>query len=226
LASNNQKALVLFARDPVAGKVKTRLRQMLDEGTTLRLYTSFLQDSIDKLLQLENIKRLIGITPSLTSGFFNSWNEDPRVELFIQQGEDLGDRMRNAFAQQFLSGSEKVVIIGSDSPTLPVEYIEQAFASEKDIVLGPSTDGGYYLIGMNRKLVDVFSQVSWGTDRVLEQTLARIRQQAVQLELLPVWYDVDFPEDLRFLKVHSDLMVQSGVQVPGATTQLLAQLKL
>lgn len=217
---------MLFARDPVAGKVKTRLKQMLDEGTTLRLYTSFLQDSIDKLLQLEDIKRLIGITPSLTSGFFDSWSADPRVELFIQQGEDLGDRMRNAFAQQFSLGCEKVVIIGADSPTLPVEYIERAFASEKDIVLGPSTDGGYYLIGMNRKLVDVFSQVSWGTDRVLAQTLAQIREQAVQLELLPVWYDVDLPEDLRFLKVHSDLMVQSGAYVPGATAQLLAELKL
>jgi rSAM/selenodomain-associated transferase 1 len=226
LASKNQKALVLFARDPVAGKVKTRLKQILDEETTLRLYTSFLKDSIDKLFQLQDIQRLIGITPSLSSGFFDPWNEDPRVELFIQQGDDLGDRMRNTFAQQLSAGCEKVVIIGSDSPTLPIEYIERAFASEKDIVLGPSTDGGYYLIGLNRKLADVFSGISWGTDRVLEQTLARIREQAAQLELLPVWYDVDLPEDLRFLKVHSDLMVQSGLQAPGATSQMLGRLKL
>ncbi len=226
MASKNQKALVLFARDPVAGKVKTRLKQILDEETTLRLYISFLKDSIDKLFQLQDIRRLIGITPSLSSGFFDPWSQDPRVELFIQQGEDLGDRMRNAFARQFLAGCEKVVIIGSDSPTLPMEYIERAMASEKEIVLGPSTDGGYYLIGLNRKLVDVFSEISWGTDQVLEQTLARIREQSAQLELLPVWYDVDLPEDLRFLKVHSDLMVQSGLQAPSATVQMLAKLKL
>ena len=224
--SKNQKALVLFARDPVAGKVKTRFQQKLDEDTTLHLYTSFLKDSIDKLFQLQDIRRLIGITPSLSSGFFDAWSEDPGIELFIQQGDDLGDRMRNTFARQFSAGCEKVVIIGSDSPTLPMEYIERALASEKDIVLGPSTDGGYYLIGLNRKLVDVFSEISWGTDQVLEQTLARIREQSAQLELLPVWYDVDLPEDLRFLKVHSDLMVQSGLQAPGATYELLAQLKL
>jgi len=226
LASDNQKALVLFARDPIAGKVKTRLRQILDEETTLRLYTSFLKDSIDKLFQLQDIRRLIGVTPSLSSGFFDPWNEDPGIEIFIQQGEDLGERLRDTFAQQFSAGCGKVVIIGSDSPTLPMEYIERAFASEKEIVLGPCTDGGYYLIGLNRKLVDVFSGISWGTDQVLEQTLARIREQSAQLELLPVWYDVDLPEDLRFLKVHSDLMVQSGMQVPGATVHLLAELKL
>ena len=73
---------------------------------------------------------------------------------------------------------------------------------------------------MKRKPVDVFSDIAWGTDKVLEQTLERIREQSVQLEMLPVWYDVDLPEDLRFLKVHTDLMVQSGLQVPAATTKI------
>ena len=217
---------MLFARDPVGGKVKTRLNKILDDETTLRLYISFLKDSIDKLFQLEDIRRLIGVTPSFASGYFESLSNDSRVDLFLQEGEDLGDRMRNVFDQLFSSGCEKVVIIGSDSPTLPVGYIEQAFASDKDIVLGPSTDGGYYLIGMNRERVDVFSEIAWGTDQVLKQTLERIREQGVQLELLPVWYDVDLPEDLRFLKVHTDLMVQSGIQVPTATTKLLAELNL
>ena len=131
MASNNRKALVLFARDPVGGKVKTRLNKILDDETTLRLYISFLKDSIDKLFQLQDIHRLIGVTPPLSSGFFDPWGEDPSIELFVQQGEDLGARMLSTFARQFSAGYEKVVIIGSDSPTLPLEYIEQAFASDK-----------------------------------------------------------------------------------------------
>ncbi|MEE9498154.1 MAG: DUF2064 domain-containing protein, partial [Nitrospinaceae bacterium] len=106
-------------------------------------------------------------------------------------------------------------------------YIEQALHSEKEVVIGPSTDGGYYLIGMQGKMTDIFEHVPWGTDRVLSETLNALKGQQAEAELLPVWYDVDLPEDLCFLKTHLEWMVHSGLLKEGqATLAFLNQLHL
>lgn len=220
----NENALVLFARDPVPGQVKTRLHPFLDAETICDLYLCFLDDSIETLQRVENADRFIGVYPGHLSGYFPGLQADASV--YLQEGKDLGERMRSTFRQRFEEGYGKVVIIGADSPSLPAAYIREAFSSGKDIVLGPSTDGGYYLIGMAEKLLDVFDGVSWGTDQVLRQTLNRIRQQGATLALLPVWYDVDCPEDLRFLKIHSDLMAESGLPEGPATGRFLRELDL
>ena len=117
-------------------------------------------------------------------------------------------------------------MIGADSPTLPVSYIEMALASERDVVIGPSSDGGYYLVGMNRRLTDIFAGVDWGTDQVLPQTMERLRETGAALELLPLWYDVDHPNDLKFLKAHLALMRQGGVERPSATEEFLERMDL
>ena len=129
--------------------------------------------------------------------------------------------MRRALQDRFAEGYDKAVIIGSDSPSLPVTYIERALGSDKDLVLGPSTDGGYYLIGMRGKVVEVFDGVSWGTQKVLRETCAHLEQDGAELELLPVWYDIDNPEDLRFFQTHLQLIEQAGLGKSGETGKLL-----
>jgi uncharacterized protein len=223
MAKNHDNALILFARDPILGKVKTRLSPFLEEDVILKLYTCFLQDSLDNIRQVENVDRFVGVAPSNESGFFNG-KLGSDIRMFVQEGENLGDKMRRANQDRFAEGYERVVIIGSDSPLLPVPYIYQAFGSDKDMVLGPSTDGGYYLIGMRGKVVEVFKDVTWGTEMVLQETCERLVQNGASLGLLPVWYDVDTPEDLKFFKTHMDLIEQAGLGASSETKKLLNEI--
>ncbi|MDH5762892.1 MAG: TIGR04282 family arsenosugar biosynthesis glycosyltransferase [Nitrospinota bacterium] len=218
------RALILFAKDPVEGQVKTRLSTLLDSATTLDLYQHFLRDSIEKLVAVEGVDCFVGIASEPTTDFFDQATRSRDIRLFIQAEGNLGERMRRAFEERFKEGYEQVAIIGADSPTLPLSYIEQALRSEKEVVIGPSTDGGYYLIGMKGGLTDIFDGVPWGTDRVLAETLKVLQDRQGQAELLPVWYDVDLPEDLRFLKTHLEWMVHSGLGENRATLDFLNQL--
>ena len=226
MTRTSAQALILFAKDPVAGQVKTRLSSLLDNSTTLNLYHHFLSDSIEKVCSVAEADRFIGIASNSQTGYFEDVSRRRSVQLFVQEGDNLGERMRRAFEERFKEGYERVVIIGADSPTLPTAYIEQALQSQKEVVIGPSTDGGYYLIGMQGKVTDVFEGVSWGTDQVLSETLDVLKGQRAEAELLPVWYDVDLPEDLRFLKTHLEWMVHSGLQENKATLEFLNQLHL
>jgi rSAM/selenodomain-associated transferase 1 len=223
MENKKDNAVILFARDPILGQVKTRLSSSFDDETILRLYTCFVEDSLEKIRQVDNADCFVGISPSNLSGFFNGI-EDSDTRSFIQQGKDLGDKMRQAFVDRFSDGYKKVVIIGSDSPSLPVSYINQALNSDKDLMLGPSTDGGYYLIAMTGKVSEVFDGIAWGTEQVLDETLNRVKKAGVSLELLPVWYDVDFPEDLKFLKTHLELITQSGLCEVGKTKKILDEI--
>ncbi len=223
MEKNKDNAVILFARDPVLGQVKTRLSSLLDDETILRLYICFVEDSLEKIRCVKNADCFVGVSPENHSGFFDG-TENSGMSLFVQQGQDLGEKMRSAFVDRFSEGYSKVIIIGSDSPSLPVSYIENALASEKDLVLGPSADGGYYLIAMNGKVSEVFGGVAWGTENVLDETLKKVKEANISLELLPVWYDIDFPEDLKFLKTHLALIVQSGLGEGGKTKKILEEI--
>ena len=223
MEKTHDNALILFARDPILGKVKTRLSPFLEEDVILKLYTCFLQDSLYNIRQVENVDRFVGVAPSNESGFFTG-TLGSDIRIFVQEGENLGDKMRGAIQDRFVEGYERVVIIGSDSPSLPVAYICRAMGSDKDMVLGPSTDGGYCLIGMRRKVVEVFKDVTWGTETVLQETCEHLVHNGASLELLPVWYDVDTPEDLKFYKTHLDLIQQAGLGAFGETGKLLNEI--
>ena len=226
MAKAHSHALILFARDPVPGQVKTRLHPFLDTETIYRLYLCFLKDSIDKICSVEETGLFIGLYPSNLSGYFDRLKTDRPVEIFNQQGKDLGEKMKNAFSRMQEDGYERTVIIGSDSPSLPVSYIQLALDSRKGLVLGPSSDGGYYLIGMGRKRVDVFAGVAWGTENVLKETLDRARKQECETQILPLWYDVDTPEDLKFLQTHLEWVEHSGAGETGASGDFLSKLVL
>ena len=219
MGKQNDNAVILFARDPILGQVKTRLNSFLDNETILKLYKCFLEDSLAKIQQVGNADCFVGISHENNSGFFNKL-ESFGMTLFSQQGKDLGDKMRRAFIDRFMQGYNKVVIIGSDSPSLPVSYIDKALDSERDLGLGPSIDGGYYLIAMRGKVFEVFSGVDWGTDKVLYETLQLVKEGSFSFDLLPVWYDVDLPEDLKLLKTHLMLIAQAGLS-DGERTKLI-----
>ena len=223
MGKNSDNAVILFARDPVLGQVKTRLNSFLDSETILKLYICFLEDSLAKIQEVGNVDCFVGISPENNSGFFNQ-KKSSGITLFSQEGKDLGDKMRQAFIDRFRQGYNNVVIIGSDSPSLPVSYIKKALDSEEKLVLGPSIDGGYYLIAMKGKVAEVFKGVSWGTDKVLNETLQLIQDGGISFELLPIWYDVDFPEDLKFLKTHLMLIAQAGLSDGGMTKSILDEI--
>jgi len=226
MRERHNNALILFARDPVVGQVKTRLNPFLDPQTIYDLYLCFLADSIDTLCLVESVDRFVGIRLSNLSGYFDRLDPARAISVFAQEGKDLGERMQNAFASRFAEGYGKVVVIGADSPSLPTRYIHQAFVSDRDVVLGPSVDGGYYLIGMCGGVVDLFEGIAWGGDTVLEQTRERLERKGASLELLPAWYDVDRPEDLIFLKTHLELMAAAGHDEGKSTREFLGQISL
>jgi uncharacterized protein len=123
-----------------------------------------------------------------------------RARTFPQQGETLGDRMRNAFGELFARGYTRVVAIGSDLPTLPARYVEQAFDRLRDrsgaIVVGPAIDGGYYLIGLREAAPELFDAIPWSTRGVLAATRQAAEKLNLVVHLTPEWYDVDEPADL------------------------------
>ena len=133
--------------------------------------------------------------------------------------------MKNAFKHSFDTGFERTVIIGTDSPTLPLSYIRNAFDVLKEIpvTVGPTFDGGYYLIETFRTgMMTVFDDIEWSTSRVFSQTLARIKMANKQLYILPPWYDVDTPDSLEFLRSHLLSMKMSGnADIPENTLQFL-----
>ena len=222
----HNNALIIFARDPIVGQVKTRLNPFLEPQATCDLYTCFLSDSLDKICSVQSADRFIGIYPSSLSGYFEQLDPSLSINVFTQEGKDLGERMLNAFSARFTEGYRRVVVMGSDSPSLPLTYIIQALGSERDVALGPSADGGYYLIGMREKLVNVFDDIAWGENTVLKETLCKLEQSGASLDLLPVWYDVDRSDDLRFLKTHLELLAKAGHREGALTRKFLSKLSL
>ncbi|QPJ62712.1 MAG: glycosyltransferase [Candidatus Nitronauta litoralis] len=225
MSRTNPKAIIIFARNPVPGEVKTRLQSKWDADTVCRIYEAFLEDARLQLMELENVDCFVSIHSSQGADYFDRF-KSCGFNVVEQEGVDLGQRMHQAFAKRFSEGYENVVIIGSDSPTLPIEYLRTALESRSDLVLGPSTDGGYYLIGMSGNVTDVFEGVDWGTDRVLFSTLEKVKECGASLTLLPPWYDVDTPQDLLFLETHLGLMEHAGLKGGKTTKSVIEKLNL
>ncbi|GBE06415.1 MAG TPA: glycosyltransferase [Nitrospirae bacterium] len=199
------KALIIFARTPVKGKVKTRLKPYLSPGKILRLYRSFIKDTVSACARIKGADRLMGCTPSMDDPFFDELSGACNLKRFNQKGETLKDRIVNAFEDHFKLGYKEIVLIGSDSPTMPPEYIRKAFSELKknDLVIGPCFDGGLYLIGARRnKLRGVFRNIRLGTGEDVTVLLGKISRLNIRAFLLPFWYDVDTVEDLRFFRNH------------------------
>lgn len=201
------RCLLFFVRNPEKGAVKTRLASDLGEEITRNLYRNFILDMLTTF-QSNRFPLSICVHPEDALGDVKKvLGEDHRY--LPQRGKDLGGRMDYCFRQAFSHGFERVVAIGSDIPDLPAEIIGEAFASLEvvDSVVGPSLDGGYYLIGFHRTrfLPEVFSGIQWGTDRVFGQTTDLLKKHALSVHFLPRWRDLDTLEDLKeFLEKNRD----------------------
>ncbi len=219
--------LIVFAKNPIPNQVKTRLLPRLSAEQAALLYRAFLSDWCAALAELPNIDMVIAYTPP--EGLHDIQQligED--VTYIPQEGADLGTRLISATRWAVDRGYEKILIVGSDSPTLPLSYISEAVIGLdlRDIVIGPSMDGGYYLIGFttqNLALIvpSIFENIAWSTSHVFQQTLERIQTIAVTLQLLPPWYDIDTPDDLEFLQTHLSAMRLAEGKVQAIRTENL-----
>lgn len=193
-----KRAIIIMAKVPEAGKVKTRLQPFLTPEQSAELADCLLQDTINKAKALEN-KLIIAYSPPERRDYFDSFHN---LNLVAQNGNDLGDRMFNAFEFAFRENSDSVVMIGTDSPTFPPEFIEKAFdyLAKNDAVLGKTEDGGFYLIGLRKLDKRIFENVEWSSEKTFEQTKNNLEKTGFSLAELPVWYDVDEPKDLERLR--------------------------
>ena len=221
------QALVLFAKAPEPGQVKTRLSPPLTSVQAARLHEAFVIDLVRETQRLPQTEQWIGCTPSATHPFFRRLVRRYRMKSLTQTGSTLGERMASALTQLLDTGMEHIVLVGTDVPTLPTEIIAQAFRllRRADLVLGPACDGGYYLIGVSKRLPPIFDNIAWGQPSVLETTLERVATLRLRCQLLPFWYDVDTTSALRLLTIHLDLLHRSGQPVPHATARFCSSLR-
>ena len=215
----NLNALIVVAKRPAPGKTKTRLCPPLSPELASALYECFLFDTLDQMRQVSDAVHVIAYLDECD--YFQRLAPD--FELIPQEGDDLGERLDHALTSYLSRGYERVIIMDSDSPTLPPEYLSQAFnvlSEGADVVLGPCDDGGYYLIGVKRPTPRLLREVHMSTPTVAAETIALAKEEGLNLVRLPVWYDVDDAASL------SRLRQEIGVLHPSVavhTRQFLQQ---
>ena len=192
------QGLIIFAREPVPGRVKSRLAASIGEHAAAEQYKTMLREVLTTCINFGDVVPVV------------FWDcEEESLQLLSeryschsrrQSPGDLGQRMRAAFEEMFANGFGICCIIGSDAPDLPVSYIQEAFdlliAQKADVVFGPAHDGGYYLLGMSRLWPQLFTDIVWSSPHVLRQSLAAVEKAEIKATLLPEWYDIDTQEDL------------------------------
>lgn len=191
----------MFAKFWQPGQVKTRLAAEIGSRRAAEIYRTFVATLLRRFSRTGD-RRVLVYSPAeraedFTAAAGPAWNLQP------QAAGDLGQRMQCFFTESFAAGADRVVLIGSDSPDLPPEYVDRAFAAlhSRPVVLGPSWDGGYYLIGLRGILPQVFDRIPWSSGEVWQQTVQRLSELNCPFAELPPWYDVDDAADLRRLKV-------------------------
>lgn len=218
-------AVVIMAKQPVPGAVKTRLRPVLSDVDIAALYDSFLRDRISQVSSLTGAAPAIAYTPSESHLFFAGLAPD--FILLPQVGDGLSDRLTGIFQHLFDMGHAGVIATDSDSPTLPRENLQGAVdllaAGRADVVLGPSDDGGYYLIGSRQLYPALFDSMPWSTPQVYGETMGRAAELGLRVTSLASWYDVDTPAEFRRLRTQ---MTRLGVAAPQYTRQFFVERQL
>ena len=221
------KTFGVFGKHPRSGQVKTRLADHIGAEAASRLYAAFLDDLAFEFRFIGE-RRILGFWPANAAPFFEQFTRFG-YELWPQPEGDLGSKIVAFFQETLRIEDDRAVLIGSDSPTLPRHYIEQAFEllAEHDCVLGPATDGGYYMIGLRQPAPELFENVSWSSPKVLFETVQRVTEAGLSLCLLPPWYDVDTLDDTQMLAGHIRAMTRSGQTHPcPLTASVLGELQL
>jgi rSAM/selenodomain-associated transferase 1 len=214
--------IAIMAKAPRPGRVKTRLSPPLSRAAAAALARAFLRDTVGGVARIPHARGAIVFAPTAARPLFARLA--PGFRLVPQGSGDLGRRMARAFAALLAPGVPAVVLIGSDAPSLPRAVLERALrvleAPRTDVVLGPSEDGGYYLIGMRAPHPALFERIAWSTGSVLQTTLARAERQGLRVRMLRRWWDVDTPADLarlrRWLTARPDVELPATRRILGA----------
>ncbi|MEZ4460354.1 MAG: TIGR04282 family arsenosugar biosynthesis glycosyltransferase [bacterium] len=217
--------VVVFAKSPIPGTVKTRLAATIGYEAAARAHQAFIADTVAMIGSLDvrgvlawaGDKDHVGFDCARQAGF----------DFVAQPEGDLGQRMFSLLQDRLEMGGP-ILFVGTDSPTLPSQWIADAVASleSSDVVVGPSFDGGYVLIGLNAPHHEPFREITWSTPRVFAETLARCRDSGLECAVLPFWYDVDDLNDLTFLRFHLDgLLCHTSGSSYSNTLELIRSLE-
>jgi hypothetical protein len=191
----SNELLIIFAKNPVLGLSKTRIADETDDRTALRVYQLLLEHLNN------NLQKLTYDVHIYFSDFIPGPHENPfsgQFSFHVQSGPDLGFRMHEAITRSYKKGYKKIILAGSDIPDLTPEITDQGFSelNSGDVVLGPATDGGYYMIGMNHPHQAIFKSISWSTAQVMNQTLNRLKKHQLSYYILPELEDIDTWDDV------------------------------
>lgn len=216
-----RRALIVIGKAPVPGKTKTRLVPPLTAAQAATLYGAFLADTVE-------LARQVGWeqTTLIHPRGDGSRLAHLAVALLEQPDDGLGDALAHAFAHHFRLGFDMVVLIGSDNPTLPPQPIlaaEVALQRANDLVIGPTRDGGYYLIGMRQSNPALFDEIAWSTSGVYAQTVQRASELGLRVHRVDDWYDVDEAADLDHLRAD---LASLPANVASHTRSVLRELSL
>jgi len=200
-------ALAVMAKAPVTGEVKTRLLPAVTAEEAAELSRALLVDQLKHLQEFDAADFYLAFAPDDARLLMENL-APPCFRLFPQEGADLGARMEAAFKRLFDIGHRNIVLIGGDLPPMPLRYFAEAYAflatSNQRVVLGPSRDGGYYLVGCNQPTPQIFQGMRWSHSAVLAQTQDKLASLKIDYHLLPTWFDIDTPADLRYLRFACD----------------------
>ncbi len=215
--------------------MKTRLAAALGEELAAHVYQVFLETllwrfgSTTETSESNPTHSVIVYSPENRDPEFhklsNSVSEPDFWKLQPQGDGDLGERLHRFFATRFADGDSKVIVIGTDSPTMPWSYLQQAkwLLDRHDVVLGPTEDGGYYLVAAkcpsDNCVPPIFTEIEWSTDKVWSQTISRLQENRLTFAVLPTWYDVDQIEDLRRLRSEITATIQQAIAAPSQAEQ-------
>jgi rSAM/selenodomain-associated transferase 1 len=198
LKMNKKNCIIIFIKYPELGKVKSRLAPAVDEEIILDIYKSFVFDLIETLKE-GSFSFKIAFYPPEAKTKFQSWLSNEFIYQ-AQEGNDLGEKMKNAFLASFAQDFENVLLIGSDSPDLNYDIFTSSFKSleDHDAVIGPTFDGGYYLIGFSKKsfLAEIFMGIEWSTETVFQKTMEIFKKHNYKISILQKWHDIDTYQDL------------------------------
>lgn len=185
-------SIVIFIKYPAPGKVKTRLGAKIGYGLAAELYKIFMEQTFELAQSISCENMMVAFEPKERKKEIREMVPQ-EFQLFAQEGADLGQRLIQAFRTAFSHGMKRVIILGSDSPTLPGKFVSDAinYLRNEDLVLGPSEDGGYYLIALKQPHESLFENIEWSSDSVLQSTIKMANQLGLKFTLLPQWYDVD-----------------------------------
>ena len=203
--SHPDALIIIFAREPVYGQVKTRLIPALGEKGATEFYSKLLAYTINNVITAVLSPVNLCITPESHISYFAEMPCADQFEISLQAGDDLGMRMYHALASG-LKQYSKVILIGTDCPFLKKTDLQQAISAldENDMVFSPAKDGGYVLVGAKKVLPDIFTDIEWGTDKVMEQSRKALTVNDFCWQELSEQQDVDIESDLRYLTLHDD----------------------